>query len=274
MQDDGQREVHSAGYGPASAQQSRRASRTWWDDQAYEYYREHVDLLGDADLVWGPEGWSEADLAILGPVAGLDVLEFGAGAGQGARWCAHQGACALATDLSGAMLRMGASLDGPPQQGTAPAYVQCDVTDLPLATASIDIAFSAYGALPFLANPAAAMSELARVLRPGGRLAFSVTHPLRWATPDVPGEGGLQITRSYFDRDPYRELDADGEPTYVEHHRTLGDRIRDLRTAGFLLDDLIEPEWPAGADHVWGGWSRLRGELFPGTAIFVARRDC
>ncbi len=32
---------------------------------------------------------------------------------------------------------------------------------------------------------------------------------------------------------------------YVEHHRTLGDRVRDVVAAGFRLVDLVEPEWPA-----------------------------
>ena len=33
----------------------------------------------------------------------------------------------------------------------------------------------------------AALAEAARVLRPGGRWVFSVTHPIRWAFPDDPG---------------------------------------------------------------------------------------
>jgi hypothetical protein len=68
------------------------------------------------------------------------------------------------------------------------------------------------------------------------------------------------------------EVDDEGRATYVEHHRTLGDRIRDVTAAGLVLDDLVEPEWPEGHERVWGQWSRLRGELFPGTSIFVTHR--
>jgi hypothetical protein len=32
--------------------------------------------------------------------------------------------------------------------------------------------------------------------------------------------------------------------------------------------DLVEPEWPAGHDRVWGGWGPERGRWLPGTAIF------
>ena len=66
------------------------------------------------------------------------------------------------------------------------------------------------------------------------------------------------------------EQDADGAPTYVEQHRTVGDRIRELVAAGFVVRDLVEPEWPADHERIWGQWSPLRGRLFPGTAIFVA----
>ena len=68
------------------------------------------------------------------------------------------------------------------------------------------------------------------------------------------------------------EQDEHGVATYVEQHRTLGDRIRELVGAGFRLLDLVEPEWPAGHEGIWGQWSPLRGRLFPGTAIFVAEK--
>ena len=98
---------------------------------------------------------------------------------------------------------------------------------------------------------------------------FSTTHPVRWAFPDDPGPHGLTATSSYFDRTPYVESEA-GVPTYVEHHRTLGDLVRQVVAAGLVLVDLVEPEWPADHDQTWGGWSPLRGRYLPGTAIFVA----
>ena len=117
----------------------------------------------------------------------------------------------------------------------------------------------------------AAGIEIARVTRPGGRLAFSVTHPTRWMFPDDPGEGGLVASQSYWDRTPYVEVDDEtGQTSYVEHHRTLGDWVRALAAAGYRLVDLVEPEWPPEHDRVWGGWSRLRGLLTPGTALYVA----
>ncbi len=78
------------------------------------------------------------------------------------------------------------------------------------------------------------------------------------------------VERSYFDRRPYVEVTPEGRPVYVEAHRTMGDRLRELVAAGFRVLDVVEPEWPAGHTRPWGQWSPLRGRLFPGTAIFVA----
>jgi hypothetical protein len=80
------------------------------------------------------------------------------------------------------------------------------------------------------------------------------------------------VAQSYFDHTPYVELDADGEATYVEHHRTMGDRVREIAAAGLVLVDLLEPEWPDRNQSTWGGWSPQRGTLMPGTAIFVCQR--
>lgn len=254
----------------AGAAESVRANRSWWDDEADGYYAEHGRFLGDARFVWGPEGLDEADARLLGDVAGRRVLEIGSGAAQCARWLRTQGAEVVASDLSAGMLRRARAIDTA-TGGTPVPLLQADAGRLPLADASLDLACSAYGALPFVADSAAVMREVARVLRPGGRWVFSVTHPVRWALPDDPGPDGLVVRMSYFDRTPYVEQDADGRAVYVEHHRTLGDRVRELVSAGFVLEDLVEPEWPDGHDQVWGGWSPLRGALLPGTAIFCCR---
>lgn len=246
---------------------SVRASRAWWDAEAGAYAAEHGPFLGDArsgsDLVWGPEGWTEAELGLLGPVAGRRVLEVGAGGAQGARWLAGQGAHAVALDLSHAMLAHSRTFS------PAVPLVQADAGELPFAAATFDVVCSAYGAIPFVADVAAVFAEVARVLRPGGRWVFSVTHPVRWAFPDAPGPAGLVADRPYFDRTPYVERDSEGRATYVEHHRTLGDTVRALSGAGLRVLDLVEPEWPDRNDQTWGGWSPTRGAILPGTAIWV-----
>ena len=255
---------------PVTADQSVRANRSWWDHDAGAYLAEHGDFLGDLDFVWCPEGLREADAHLLGPVSGRRILEVGAGAAMCSRWLASRGATPVALDLSGEMLRHAAAAAA--RTAVRVPLVQADAQRLPFADASFDIACTAFGAVPFVADSAEVMREVARVLRPAGRWVFATTHPLRWVFPDDPGPAGLTARTPYFDRSPYVEVDEAGEPVYGEHHRTLGDRVRELVAAGFRLVDLVEPEWPAGHTREWGQWSPLRGALVPGTAIYVAEK--
>lgn len=225
--------LQDAGYGPAGQAESIAGNRQWWDSEAAGYYEEHGSFLGDHELVWGPEGLQESEAHLLGEVEGQDVLEIGCGAAQGARWVASAGGRVVATDLSSGMLTQAHAIDAG-SDSPRPVYVQCDACALPFADGSFDIAFSAYGAVPFVADSAILMHEVARVLRPGGRWVFSVTHPLRWAFPDSPDVAGLTVHRSYFDRTPYVER-LDSKVVYAEHHRTLADRVAELLQAGFSL---------------------------------------
>ncbi|WP_052311887.1 MULTISPECIES: class I SAM-dependent methyltransferase [unclassified Actinoplanes] len=247
--------------------ETRHANRSWWDLDADDYQDEHGAFLGDVDFVWCPERLREADAGLLGDVHGRKVLELGAGAAAGARWLRRQGAEVAAMDLSAGMLRHARAAAA--RSGVEVPLVQADALALPFRDGAFDIVCTAFGAIPFVADSAAAMREVARVLRPGGSWVFSVTHPMRWIFWDEPGEDGLVARNSYFNRSPYVERGDDGRMTYLEQHRTLGDRIRELVAAGFVLRDLVEPEWPEGHEGIWGQWSPLRGRLFPGTAIFV-----
>jgi SAM-dependent methyltransferase len=246
------------------------ANRRWWDADAEDYLAEHGEFLGLVDFVWCPEGLRESDAGLLGEVAGRRVLEVGCGSAPCARWLADQGAQVVGLDLSAAMLRH--AVAAARETGIRVPLVHADATRLPFADHSFDLACSAFGAVPFVADSAAVMREVARVLRPGGRWVFAVTHPVRWIFPDDPGEAGLTVVQSYFDRTPYVEVDGAGRATYVEHHRTVGDRVREIVAAGLTLEDLVEPEWPPGLNQNWGQWSPLRGALYPGTAIFCCRR--
>jgi SAM-dependent methyltransferase len=254
----------------ADADESRRANRMWWDAASAEYQSQHADDLGEVRFLWGPEGLDEQHARLLGDVRGRRVLEVGCGGGQCGRWLVTQGATVVGCDLSFAQLQYSHRLDN--RTGVPLPAVQADACALPFADSSFDLACSAFGAIPFVAHPEAVMAEVARVLRPGGRWVFSVTHPIRWCFADDPGPDGLVVRDSYFDRRPYVEEGEDGSTTYAEHHRTLGDRVRDIVAAGLVLIDLVEPEWPEDRTRSWDAWSPLRGRLIPGTAIFVCEK--
>jgi SAM-dependent methyltransferase len=251
----------------ATSAESRTANQLWWDADADNYLAEHGEFLGEVDFRWCPESQREAELRLLGDVAGCRVLEVGCGSAPCARWLATQGAAVVGLDLSRGMLRHAQDAAG--RTGVTVPLIEADAESLPLRSGAFDLACSAFGAVPFCNDSARVMREVFRVLRPGGRWVFATTHPIRWVFPDDPGPDGLTAATPYFDRTPYVEVDGAGRPTYVEHHRTLGDRVREIVAAGFTFVDLIEPEWPAGHTQVWGQWSPLRGALIPGTAIYV-----
>lgn len=242
----------------ASESEISRANRTFWDSDAQRYHDDHTAYL--SGFYWCPEMLHESDAQLLGTpeeVASARILEVGCGSAP----CTQelQGASTLATgcDLSSHMLRHA--------KQTLP-LVQADVLALPYLDDSFDIVFSAFGALPFVADLDAALAEIARVIRLGGRFVFSVTHPMRWVFPDDPHSMTAEIP--YFAR-AYEEYDDNGALTYAEYHRTFGDWVRALRSEGFSLSDVLEPEWPDHLTEEWGQWSPERGRVFPGTAIFV-----
>ncbi|WP_046470916.1 class I SAM-dependent methyltransferase [Allosalinactinospora lopnorensis] len=272
---DEQAEVAHITRRPAGADESARASRIWWERSADEYQAEHGAFLRDIGFVWGPEGVDEGNVGFLGDpgkLAGARVLEVGCGAGQCGRWLRAQGVAeVVGIDVSRRQLQHSRRIDE--QTGHTLAVAQADAQRLPFADAVFDLVCSAYGAFPFVPDAEAALRESGRVLRPGGRLVFSVSHPIRWCFPDDPGESGLVAKDPYFDRRAYVEQDRQGRACYVEHHHTIGDWVRAVAGAGLRLHDLVEPEWPEDNDRVWGGWSPLRGRIIPGTAIFVAEKD-
>jgi SAM-dependent methyltransferase len=263
-------EFPPAGYRDVTEAEAQRANRRDWDLEADNYQREHGDFLGDDGFIWSPEGLDEADVHLLGDVAGRRVLEIGCGAAQCSRWLRAQGADAVGLDLSLRQLQHAVRIDLDRVGGVPLACGSA--TSLPFADATFDRAFSAFGGLSFTVDIGAALAEARRVLRRGGRLVFSVVHPVRWMFPDDPGQGGLTIARSYFDRTPYVELDPDGGPSYVEPHHTLADWVAAITACGLVVESLTEPEWPQGHDRVWGGWGPERGTLLPGTLVVSARR--
>lgn len=258
------------GYEPIPNDSATKAAQSWWDENSTEYISENGEFLGDSRFVWGPEGLQENEAQLLGPteeLVGKRILEIGSGASQCSRWLATQGAHVIATDLSHGMLLAGRQIDSS-NKGDVPA-IQADARNLPFANESFDIVFTSFGAIPFVPDADRIHSEAHRLLKPHGRWVCSVTHPARWMFPDDPTMRGTTISRSYFARDPYVEFDSDGSVEYAEYHRTVGDHVRDIASAGFRLVDIVEPEWPQSNSNVWGGWGPERGAYLPGTAIFV-----
>lgn len=121
----------------------------------------------------------------------------------------------VGVDLTPEMLAVAAA------KGRGGGLVRADVTDLPLPTASVD-AILAAGLLPHLDEVTVGLSELARVTRPGGRLALF--HPISRAalaarhgrTPEPDDVRSPQIIAPLLERHGWRpELLDDGPDRYL-----------------------------------------------------------
>ena len=223
---------------PVGEAESLEANAADWDAYADEYQSTHGEFLGDAGFLWGPEGVREDTLGALGPVEGRDVLEIGCGAGQCSRWVLERGGRPIGIDVAMRQLQHSRRIDE--EHGLVVPTVLATAADLPFADDSFDVVFSAFGALQFVADATALVADVARVLRPGGTFAFSVTHPTRWMFQDDPGEEGLVASQSYWDRTPYVEVDdVTGETSYGEHHRTRADWVAAMAVQGFVLPDRV-----------------------------------
>lgn len=107
--------------------------------------------------------------AWLAPLENLTVLDVGCSAGLYARTLARAGARVTAIDNSPAFVREAARLSA--RDGVSVSTMVADAHALPFADAGFD-AVVVGATLNELADPARALRECARVLRPGGRLFF------------------------------------------------------------------------------------------------------
>lgn len=118
--------------------------------------------------------WRRAVHDALQVRPGQVVLDLAAGTGTSSEPLVAAGAHTVPCDFSLGMLRVGA------QRNPALPFVAGDATRLPFADASFDAVTISFG-LRNVADTDAALRELARVTRPGGRLVVcEFSHPT-WA---------------------------------------------------------------------------------------------
>ena len=139
------------------------------DPQAYDSWHQlaHGDEAAPALQL---AQWHEDALRLAPPLAGQRVLEVGCGVGDFAVHLAKAGAAVTAMDFSPAAIEMAR------KRGEAHAvkvdFQTADAQALPFADASFDVLLSCE-CLEHLPDPQKALHEMARVLRPGGKLVLT-----------------------------------------------------------------------------------------------------
>ncbi len=128
------------------------------------------DLMNDLLSLGLHRAWKAYTVAVAAVKAGDQVLDIAGGTGDLARAFARQvgpQGTVVHTDINASMLMVGR--DRLLDEGLALPTVVCDAEILPFADASFDLVSVAFG-LRNMTHKERALAEMARVLRPGGRL--------------------------------------------------------------------------------------------------------
>ena len=128
------------------------------------------DVMNDVLSMGMHRAWKAYTVAVAAVQPGMQVLDIAGGTGDLARAFASRAGPTgrvVLTDINEAMLRTGR--DRLLDQGLVLPTAACDAEHLPFADASFDLVSVAFG-LRNMTHKEAALAEMCRVLRPGGRL--------------------------------------------------------------------------------------------------------
>ncbi len=208
----------------------------------------------EANAAWWQEGFTDgADpeyeeqilpLAAEHLAGARRVLDVGTGEGQVARLAVRLGAAHVAgIDPTWAQVVTAQ------ERAAGPAYARAGATTLPFRDATFD-AVVACLVFEHIDEPDAAIAEVARVLRPGGRFLFFLNHPLL----QTPGSGWIDdqiLEEQYWRIGPYltedttlEEVEKDVFIPFI--HRPLSRYVNAMAGAGLLVTRMDEPAPPPG----------------------------
>ncbi|MGI8711487.1 MAG: methyltransferase domain-containing protein [Acidimicrobiales bacterium] len=243
-------------------------------------------MAGDLDLWEAHSSWWQAGFTegadpeyveqILPLAAGLldgcpRVLDVGTGEGQVAR-LAVAGGAELAVGIDPTANQLAAAVE----RAGGPHYARAGADAIPFPDASFD---AAVACLVFEHIEAVddAIGEVARILRPGGRFAFFLNHPLL----QTPGSGWiddhvLDPPEQYWRIGPYlvedqsvEEVEKDVFIPFV--HRPMSRYVNAMADAGLTLRQMLEPPPPPG--FLARAAEYAAAASIPRLLVLVAERD-
>lgn len=244
-------------------------NREVWTKANAEYTdRKARESWAKDEIDWGMFSGPESELGALGELAGKDVIELGCGTAYFGAWLAKRGARVTGVDVTPAQLETARRMS---EEFAIPIeLVEGSAEDVPLPDASFDLAVSEYGA-SIWCDPERWIAEAARLLRPGGRLAFLCNSTLSILCAPDEGKVEERLVRSQAE---LGRFEWPGEDEGVNYHLSHGELIRILRANGFEVEALHERlasdvrEDHEYYDFVPADWARR----WPAEEIWVARK--
>jgi SAM-dependent methyltransferase len=242
--------------------------------------RWYHDKQGDTGDLWHRTLIDPGLFRLLGPLApGSRVLDVGCGNGYLARRLARSGSVVVGVDASAELIAAARASEEREPLGVL--YHLTDAAHAPmLADGSFDVAVSNM-ALIDIEGAEGAIAEVGRVLRPGGRFVFTISHPCF----DVDTRSAWVVEASYRQppavfrkvtgyRTPHAEeyrwpLGAERQAVTVGYHRPLAWYLHALRRAGLVVVDVDEPSPTEGFDSPQRAWI----EEIPLHLVVEARRE-
>ena len=263
----------AVGYREVGRAEAAAANLAWWDADADDYQAEHGEFLGDADFVWCPEGVTGSRRAAARRRPRASACSRSAAARPPARagW-RPTGAHAVGYRPVGracCATRRG----GNERTGPAVPLVQANAERLPFAAGSFDVG------LLGVRRGARSWPRWTRSSRGGPGAAAGRAVGVLGDPPDAvdlprrPGRARPArhpaLLRPHALRRGRRRRHAPPTSSSTARSATTCARIAGagLHAGRTSSSRSGRPELTAE----WGQWSPLRGELFPGTAIFQCR---
>jgi 2-polyprenyl-3-methyl-5-hydroxy-6-metoxy-1,4-benzoquinol methylase len=200
-------------------------------------------------FVAGRDPLTAIEHELLGDVSGEHILHLQCHFGQDTLSLARMGAHVTGLDLSDTAIDEARKLAA--RCGLKADWVLSNVVDhRPELDGRFDTVFTSFGTIGWLPDLKRWAANIARYMKPGGRLVFVEFHPAVWMWDN----DFTHLQYSYFNREPiveveqgtYADKDADIPlPCHTWNH-DLGEVLTALLDAGLRLDRFMESD---GSPH-------------------------